>query len=473
MVDPIHRNEDNNQAISDPLDLENLSDLEGLINAVPDEEIPTEFPDEQDLRQLENDGLGRYFKKIGSASLLTREQEFWLGIDVQVGRKAAQLNQLLAGNPVKPSFDLLRELLDELKASWMILSQAQSEKLVSEFDWGWLASQIVSQRAKETNLRPDNLFFWMSENVSRGDQSNLVARHAINFFFSLLIIPAEILLRVPWNLERLGDEFSSDLVIPTTDQSLIWDLEHLLRNADQAKESLVLSNLRLVISVARKYRGRGLDFDDLIQYGNLGLMRSIEKFDPCSGYRFSTYSYWWIMQSVTRALADYSRTIRLPVHLHDKISSIKKVQEVLFQKYGRNPTIEEIMDEHGNASRKDVVLALIVIKEPLSLDETTGGDDDSVLEDFIPDSLVVEDRISDKLLREMIDEVLDKLPPRERKILELRYGLAGDKPQTLEEVGQKMGVTRERIRQIEDQALSRLRVYPEIRRGKLDGYIKG
>lgn len=469
MIDLIGGSEEINPEETEDIDLEDLEDLEGLIKVVPEQEIPIEQLDEKTLRQFENDGLGRYFKRIGSESLLSREQEFWFGVDVQAGKKILQLTQ---NNSLDPDDKILHLLMDDMKANWKILSNAKLTGTAKEYDWGWLTSQMVSQKMEGICPRPDDLFFWVTENIASGDSGKISARHAINFYLDFLFIPVDILFGIPWNLAQHEELFPKDLTARMPDQPLRWDLDQVLQRFDLAKERLVLSNLRLVISVVRKYRGRGLDTEDLIQYGNLGLMRSIEKFDPCSGFRFSTYSYWWIMQAVTRAIADHSRTIRLPVHLHDKVASIKRVQDRLLQKLGRNPSIDEVMEEHGSVNRKDVVLALSIIKEPLSLDDSSGKDDESVLEDFVPGPLVVEDYVNHILLHEAVNTVLDKLPPRERKILELRHGLGGDEPHTLEEIGQKLGVTRERIRQIEDQALSRLRHYSEFRTGMFDSYIK-
>ena len=470
MADPTGEPEDINPEINEYTDLEDLDELEGLIKVAPDQEIQIETLDEKTLRQLENDGLGRYFKKIGTESLLSREQEFWLGVDVQAGKK---IMQLTLNNSLVLDKTILNKLIDDMKTNWIFLENSKLAGSVSEYDWGWLMSRMVSQKIEGIYPRPDNLFFWVTENIASGDPGKVSAHHAINFYLDLLFMPVDVFFRMPWKLTQNVELFLKDSGINESDQPMRWDLDQVIQRYDAAKESLVLSNLRLVISVARKYTGRGLDFEDLIQYGNLGLMRSIEKFDPCSGFRFSTYSYWWIMQAVTRAIADFSRTIRLPVHVHDKVASIARIQNLLFQRLGRSPSVEEVMDEHGLVTKKDVILARTIIKEPLSLDEASGENADSVLGDFIPDTLVVEDQIGDKLLHDAIDKILDKLPPRERKILELRYGLSGDSPHTLEEVGDKMGVTRERIRQIEEQALGRLRGYPEIRRGKLDGFIKG
>lgn len=469
MIDLIGEPESINPEEHENLSLDELDELEGLIDVAPDQEIPTDSVDEKILRQLENDGLGRYFSKISSEALLSREQEFWYGVDVQAGKKLMEVTDNIS---LAPGNAFLFKIIDDMKSTWEYFSLPTSTETFSDYDWSWLTSQMVSQKMEGTCPRPDDLFFWATENIKLGEQGKELARHAINFYMDLLFTPVDILLGIPWNLAGHGELFSTDLIIDKMDQTLRWDLDQVLQRFYAAKEKLVISNLRLVISVALKYKGRGLDFEDLIQYGNLGLMRSIEKFDPCSGFRFSTYSFWWIRQAVTRAIADHSRTIRLPVHLHDKITGIRRTQDNLLQVLGRTPSIEEIMVKHGSVSKKDVILALKTIREPLSLDEPQGEDGDSVLEDFIPDSMIVADYVSNKLLRDVISKILDSLPPRESKILELRYGLGGDEPHTLEEVGQKLGVTRERIRQIEFQALSRIRGNPKFGHYNLEDFIK-
>jgi len=248
------------------------------------------------------------------------------------------------------------------------------------------------------------------------------------------------------------------------------ELQKLIRDGWQAREHLITANSRLVISVAKKYMGRGVPFLDLIQEGNIGLIRAAKKFDYRRGYKFSTYATWWIRQAVSRALADQGRTIRVPVHMGDKINKLLRVQHQLTQKLGRKPTIDELAAELETSPQK-VENIIQVARIPLSLETPTDDDEDSVLGDFIQDNDIPtpDDTATYNLLRKHLEIVLDSLPPREAKILQLRYGLLDGQAYTLEEVGRKMGVTRERIRQIESQALSRLR-HPAIRR-KLMEYL--
>jgi RNA polymerase primary sigma factor len=248
------------------------------------------------------------------------------------------------------------------------------------------------------------------------------------------------------------------------------ELRTLIEDGWSAREHLVTANSRLVISVAKKYMGRGVPFLDLIQEGNIGLIRATKKFDYRRGHKFSTYATWWIRQAVTRAIADQGRTIRVPVHMGDQINKLLRTQHQLTQKLGRDPTVEELAIALDVLPKK-VENMIQVSRRPLSLETPTDNEDDSVLGDFIEDNEVPapDETATYNLLREHLELVMDSLPPREVRILQLRYGLLDGQAYTLEEVGRKMGVTRERVRQIEAQALSRLR-HPTIKR-KLRDYL--
>ena len=248
------------------------------------------------------------------------------------------------------------------------------------------------------------------------------------------------------------------------------ELRRMIEDGWAAREHLITANSRLVISVAKKYMGRGVPFLDLIQEGNIGLIRATKKFDYRRGHKFSTYATWWIRQAVTRAIADQGRTIRVPVHMGDQINKFLRVQHQLTQRLGRDPSIEELADAL-EVTPKKVENIIQVARHPLSLETPTNEEEDSVLGDFIEDDEAAppEDTATYNLLREHLGEVLNGLPPREVRILQLRYGLLDGQAYTLQEVGRKMGVTRERVRQIEAQALSRLR-HPSIRR-KLRDYL--
>jgi RNA polymerase primary sigma factor len=248
------------------------------------------------------------------------------------------------------------------------------------------------------------------------------------------------------------------------------ELRRLIEDGWAAREHLITANSRLVISVAKKYMGRGVPFLDLIQEGNIGLIRATKKFDYRRGHKFSTYATWWIRQAVTRAIADQGRTIRVPVHMGDQINKLLRIQHQLTQRLGREPTVDELALALDVPPKK-VENMIQVARRPLSLETPTDDEEDSVLGDFIEDdeALPPDETATYNLLREHLDEVLNALPPREVRILQLRYGLLDGQAYTLEEVGRKMGVTRERVRQIEAQALSRLR-HPTTRR-KLRDYL--
>lgn len=248
------------------------------------------------------------------------------------------------------------------------------------------------------------------------------------------------------------------------------ELRRLIEDGWAGREHLITANSRLVISVAKKYMGRGVPFLDLIQEGNIGLIRATKKFDYRRGHKFSTYATWWIRQAVTRAIADQGRTIRVPVHMGDQINKLLRVQHQLTQRLGREPSVEELA-QALDVPPKKVENMIQVARRPLSLETPTDDEEDSVLGDFIEDDEAPppDDTVTYNLLREHLEEVLNALPPREVRILQLRYGLLDGQAYTLEEVGRKMGVTRERVRQIEAQALSRLR-HPSIRR-KLRDYL--
>ena len=283
----------------------------------------------------------------------------------------------------------------------------------------------------------------MDIDMPKGYDSSLLAADSKNI---VIDDPVKVYLKDIGRVPLLSPEEEIELAIRIKD------------NDQEAKDRLTKANLRLVVSIAKRYVGRGMMFLDLIQEGNLGLIKAVDKFDYTKGFKFSTYATWWIRQAITRAIADQGRTIRIPVHMVETINKVKKTSNMLLHRDGRDPTPEDIADELGMPVEK-VRDILRISQEPVSLETPIGEEEDSHLGDFIPDedALSPADAAAMTFLKSKVNEVLETLTPREAEVLRLRFGLKDGTPQTLEEVGKAFNVTRERIRQIEAKALRKLR----------------
>jgi RNA polymerase primary sigma factor len=362
----------------------------------------------------------------------------------------AEVQGYLVTDDILEAFPEAEEALEQLEEVFIHLQDAGSEVFDHKDDAKGLPSQVPIE--EEDQLDEDGHDFDLS-GVSSDDTVGLYLKEMAR----VPLLTTEEEVRLAKKLER-GHHAALTLSSNGAKSQQRRELEKIIEEARSAREHLIKANTRLVVSIAKKYMGRGVPFLDLIQEGNLGLMKAVEKFDYHRGYRFSTYATWWIRQTITRAIADQGRTIRVPVHMSDSIRRLYKTARRLEQDMGRKPAPEEIAAELDIEPRK-VQWMLKVSWQPLSLERPVGEEEDSELGSFIEDqsSPTPTQSAYQNLLREKVEEVLATLTPREARILRLRFGLQNGRSYTLEEVGQKFGLTRERIRQIEGKALRRLR----------------
>ncbi len=469
-------------------DLEEEPDLFGE----PDlSEQAGEAPDREDFAlavELADDPVRLYLKEIGRVELLDADHELWLAVRMQAAR---HLKRLRAGGRKAPSAqEVLMALFDEVRTLWKrVLEDAKRMEQPEPA----LRQVLEEARLLRQDWRREGgsyLRGWLDNGQWGSDPAwEQVARNAITVFVALYLMPPEVRERLAAHLDRSGKlptkrTFKRWMPEP---EALEQDWEQVQRLAEEAHSALIRANLRLVVSVAKRYMGRGIAFLDLIQEGNLGLLKAVEKFDPARGYKFSTYATWWIRQAISRAIADQARTIRIPVHMVDTINRLMRVQRRLTQEKGREPTSEELALEMdllepeevaeirkwlGTGEPLDPVLErkwrraaakvrriLRFAQEPMSLETPVGSEESSQLGDFIEDESMPEpvDAAARELLKDQVQNALSVLTERERQVLEMRFGLLDGRDYTLEEVGKYFNVTRERIRQIEAKALRKLR----------------
>ena len=459
--------------------------------AVVEEEL---LDESQDARtelavELSEDPVRLYLQEIGQVKLLDTDREFWLATLIEAERLIGGFRRRPQVKNRLPAMGVYHGLIAELITAWNRLKEDVSRHGTKLPDLCQMLTEAQLLRTNEQQ-RPSYLRSYLTRKPWGHDPLwDSMVRKAFTIFLCMVLLPGNYADWLKGQLKGSNSFPSARSLyrkLPAEDV-LLKDMDDAVERAREANQSLIRANLRLVVSVAKRYMGRGIAFLDLIQEGNLGLLRAVGKFDPRLGFKFSTYATWWIRQSINRSIAEQARTIRIPVHLFESISRILRAQRQLTQELGRDPTIEELALETGYLPAADVQAVLRAhaegktlpqevqqrwdaatlkinrimrsAEEPVSLEGPVGDEESSQLADFIEDEDAPSpiDAAARQMLREQIQSVLSVLTDRERQVLELRFGLVDGKDHTLEEVSRYFNVTRERVRQIEAKALRKLR----------------